>query len=372
MDRRILLVSASYGTGHDRLAKIVADRLGEAGAETKCVQVFGYAPGLVRRKSRLHRFVHRRIPAVYNYFWSREADRVRTRMPAWMYRSLARPADYLQRQIEEFGPEAILCTHLYGGAAVARLRREGRISPHIRVYSVLTEFCLYPNWEANNELDGVFIPLERMIPAFLERGYRREQLIVAGLPAEERFTEKIGRGQARAMLGIEDRFTLLCLSGGECLSSNLEPIRELERAGCLPQVLAVCGRNEREFRRIGAYARERGLDGVRVFGYADNLDVMIDAADLVLSRGGFGTLSELLVKGAGIVLREKLVAQERRNAAFLQAEGAAAALDSLRELPGVLTKFSQAPQALCAMRERAKLLADPGGIGRICAVLLGN
>ena len=372
---KILIVTASYGTGHNTVARALAEEWQRQGHETAVVQLYGYNPRKVEAKNRTYLRTCKYIPKSYDFFWSRITARVRT-VPSRSLMATFRPAAaYLEQKLAEFQPDRVFCTQVYCGAAMVLLKRAGKLREGVKVYSLLTDYYLHPYWETNNELDGVFVPHESLVPLFLERGYRREQVLDYGFPTAARFCRRGNRKEAKRELGLTpDAFVVLLLSGGNCVSSNLRLVRLLAGEPGMT-VVAVNGHNEREKERIDRYWERRSTGADASFclvnrGYVDNLDRYVDAADVVLSRGGGGTLSELLCKGAAIVLREKLITQERENAKLLAECGAARVLRSAKDAPAVVRTLRERPEELAALREGAERFARPDALARICATVL--
>jgi UDP-N-acetylglucosamine--N-acetylmuramyl-(pentapeptide) pyrophosphoryl-undecaprenol N-acetylglucosamine transferase len=123
------------------------------------------------------------------------------------------------------------------------------------------------------------------------------------------------------------------------------------------------GENDLEFVR-DAY-RRAGLDA-RVEPFLFAMDREMKGADLVVSRAGATTLSELTAAGKPAVLVPLPTAaddHQRKNADVLQAAGAAVVLDQ-KDLTGAtlattIEALIEDPERLRAMSEAARRLARP-------------
>ena len=56
-------------------------------------------------------------------------------------------------------------------------------------------------------------------------------------------------------------------------------------------------------------------------GYVDNVDVMMDAADVIVTKPGGLTTSEFLAKGLPAIVLDPIPGQEDRNVEFLLNNG---------------------------------------------------
>src|SRR4029077_20552863 len=87
-----------------------------------------------------------------------------------------------------------------------------------------------------------------------------------------------------------------------------------------PQVAVLCGMNARLRGRVAALpAAQAGR--VRAVGFSTEVDVWLEACDLVMTKAGGLTCSEALIKRAPLVIFKPTPGQEVRNAEYLEAAG---------------------------------------------------
>ena len=88
------------------------------------------------------------------------------------------------------------------------------------------------------------------------------------------------------------------------------------------EIVVVAGRNEdvkRRLARLAPHERHR----VKVLGFTDQIDELMAVADVVLSKPGGLTTSEVLARGAAMAVVNPIPGQESRNSDFLLENGAA-------------------------------------------------
>jgi UDP-N-acetylglucosamine--N-acetylmuramyl-(pentapeptide) pyrophosphoryl-undecaprenol N-acetylglucosamine transferase len=126
-----------------------------------------------------------------------------------------------------------------------------------------------------------------------------------------------------------------------------------------------------------AEAYLRAGRAAEVVAFLDDMPARFAAADLLLSRSGATTCAELCAAGKAAVLVPFAGAAEdhqRRNAAALQAAGAALMLEE-RELSGqslaaALRGLLEQPQRIEAMEARARALGRPDAAARVADLLV--
>src|SRR5205085_6973735 len=109
------------------------------------------------------------------------------------------------------------------------------------------------------------------------------------------------------------------------------------------QIVAVAGKNDKvkeRLSKIRAPSRHR----VKVMGFTKEIDELMAAADLVVSKPGGLTTSETLARGAAMVIVNPIPGQESRNSDFLLENGAAVKVNNIATLAYKLTALLRAPE----------------------------
>ncbi len=123
-------------------------------------------------------------------------------------------------------------------------------------------------------------------------------MTIIGRPVRQAFLEAPAKNEARARLGLEDRFTCLVSFGGEGVGRNPRgPIRALLDSDVHPQVVAITGRNEALKEELKAL----GTNGLRVEGFVENLAEYLAASDVFVGKAGPSSVYEALAVGRPVL-----------------------------------------------------------------------
>ena len=127
---------------------------------------------------------------------------------------------------------------------------------------------------------------------------------------------------------------------------------------------------------FAALAARLGIDHSPKFiirEYIDNMPEMLAAADLVISRAGALTLAEIAAVGrASVLIPSPNVAENHQyhNAMQLQKLGAAVVVEEKEltgeKLIGIVDKLTKDPAELMLMGAKARALAQPDSLDKIC------
>src|SRR3954454_2064800 len=100
------------------------------------------------------------------------------------------------------------------------------------------------------------------------------------------------------------------------------------------------------------------------------MDELLCAADLVLSKPGGLTSSEILAKGAAFAIVNPIPGQESRNSDYLLENGAAIKINNLPTMSQKLGPLLKDPARLTALKENATKLGRPRAAYDVAAIAL--
>ncbi|MBO0703029.1 MAG: glycosyltransferase, partial [Candidatus Dormibacteraeota bacterium] len=163
----------------------------------------------------------------------------------------------------------------------------------------------------------------------------------------------------RAALGLEpSRPTLLLAAGGEGSGGLLRQVITLCARENPWQVIVVCGRNDTVRSRI---LEQKLRTPARVFGFVDNMPVLMRASDLVIGKAGPGAIAEALATGVPLILTTYLPGQETPNVSYVLSRGVGLYVPKAERLPGVVRRLLADDGAeLRRMARRAAGIVKPG------------
>ena len=273
----------------------------------------------------------------------------------------------LGRVLEREKPDAVVCTHFLPVEALSPTR--GRAPLGVPLYCVITDFTAHPFW-AFPYVDRYFVASDRVAAELHGHGVPTARIEVTGIPVDPRFAHAIGRGPARERLGLDPKRGMVLVMGG---GGGVGPLTDLAgRLAALalePCVVVACGTNRKlqsEIERLPAARDGR----VRALGFTREVDVLLEACDVVVSKAGGLTCSEALIKRAPLVVFKPTPGQEVKNAEFLASGGAAVNADSIEQVEATVGRWLADPAARERVREAAGRLAHPDAAEQVARRVL--
>jgi processive 1,2-diacylglycerol beta-glucosyltransferase len=359
---RILVLSASVGAGHLRAAQAVELALRQQlpGATVRNVDVLELTNAAFRRVyGKAYLDLVNRAPHVLGFFYdlldspSRSGKNRGDHLRLALQRLNLKP---FIRFLREEPWDLVINTHFLPTEIIASLRRDGTLTlPQV---TVTTDFETHRLWvHAPCELyftatdEGALYLQHWGVPAGTTR--------VTGIPVHPSFAEGKTLSECLKRQGlVGDRPVVLQLAGG----FGVGPIATIyEQLLTIPrplEIVAVAGRNEAVREKLAAVpVPERHR--VKLLGFTDQIDELMAAADLIVSKPGGLTTSEALARGVPLAVVNPIPGQESRNSDFLLENGAAVKVNNLATLAHKVGGLLDAPERLERLKANARRLGRP-------------
>jgi processive 1,2-diacylglycerol beta-glucosyltransferase len=367
MSARVLILSASYGSGHNAAARSLAHALANEGATVDVVDHFRdlVHPAFDRGSRVLYSWVLKRAPALWGMGYAL-GDRMATNSPlAFGVTRLG--LHRLAARLERSAPDAVVTVHATPAVVMAELARRGRrLPPHT---TVVTDFVAHSQWIASH-VDRYCVAAEEVKHEFIARGIARERILVTGMPVSPAFEEPVDHALARARLGLSSRApVVLAMAGAHGAFGGLEnTVRVLLDAPPPLQGVVVAGHDAGLARRLRLLTAG---SAIRVLGYVDTVRQLMAAADLLVTKAGGMTLAEAMAAELPMILYGSLPGQERRNERFASRTGIALVARTRRELARAVRRALGDASLADHLLERIRRLRRPDASHRIARAVLG-
>ena len=271
------------------------------------------------------------------------------------------------RHVKQFAPDVVLCTHYLPLQILGRMRAKTKAakepsSTSPMVVSIVTDFVAHALW-MDPCVDFYCVAAEETKARLLARGVAADNVVATGIPISARFSAKPDARAVRQTLGLrDDQPVMLVLSGGFGMGPVGEIVAELDKVERTFQTVVVTGHNPELRRELAAEDRRHPT---HVLGYASNMHELMAAADLIITKPGGLTTSELLALGKPLFIVNPIPGQEAANSYFLLERGAAAKVNRVEDLPFRIQQLL-GTKKLADMARAAKALGRPNAAREIC------
>lgn len=362
---KILILSVKAGMGHHQTGMALKNEFEKNGAACVMLDTFEYVnPILSETISRGYLLSTKLTPKMYGQFY-RMAEKKQSVDPSFLQKTMNRIlSSKLMKFIKNYEPDAILATHIFAAQIISHLRTKGKLN--CLTLGIVTDFTIHPFWEETN-LD-YYVTASRMLNLQLEKkGIDKKKALPVGIPIHPKFAESMTKEEARRRLGIEDKTTVLVIMGSMGYGHIMKELIKLDEMDEEFQIMCVCGNNRRLYTLVSGYSWKKT---VHVYGYVDNVDVMMDAANIIVTKPGGLTTSEFLAKGLPAILLDPIPGQEDRNVEFLLNNGLAIKVSPTFPIDEAMYQLLLHKWHLEMLAEAAKFMGKPNAARDICNFVL--
>jgi processive 1,2-diacylglycerol beta-glucosyltransferase len=373
--RKVLILSASAGTGHVRAAEALEKvfRQRPDVGEIRNVDALRFTNRLFRDfYSKLYISLVQRAPTILGIVYNTTDEPWKTdRMRLMLDRFNTGP---LVRFIEKFKPDITVCTHFLPAEIISYLISKGKLDARLSI--VVTDLDVHAMWLCRT-FHRYFVALEESKVHLTNLGLPAENITVSGIPIDPAFGQAGNRDDMRRAAGFETDRPLFLISGGALGVSPAAGVLDgLARLRHPAQAIVICGRNEEM--KAGMEKQARAIEAAhprltfRILGYTDEMHRWMQMSDLFIGKPGGLTTAECLACGLPMIIVAPIPGQEERNSDHLLEKGIALKCNEFTTLAYKIDDLLDHPEILQAMRDKARWYGRPHAAATIVDTLLGE
>ncbi len=358
---RILILSASVGAGHLRAAEAIELALAETSpnATVKNMDVLDLTNKTFRRLyGKAYLDLVNKAPHVLGYLYDMmgrapSAKHKSDRLRVLVERLNLRP---FLKLLKAGSWDVIVNTHLLPAEIVASLRKKKKLTtPHM---TVTTDFETHRLWVSD--------PCDRFTAATMEGALYLEHwgalpgtVAVTGIPIHPAFSRNLDRNECLRSQGLQGKLpVVLQLAGGFGVGPIEQIFRSILSLETPLEIATVAGRNEalrKKLEQVAIPPHHRA----KVVGFTDRIHELMAVADVVVTKPGGLTSSEVLACGAAMAIVNPVPGQESRNSDYLLENGVAIKINNIATLPYKLEVLITDGRRLARLKRNASRLARP-------------
>ena len=297
---KILILSCNTGEGHNSCPRAISEELERKGdwgyiAEGLAFLSTGTSKFVSGWHTRLYRYFPRLYGKGYEYA---EKHPMNIKKHTAAYRMIRRGAKRLRKVIKAGGYDGVICTHLFPAMMVTGLVKKGTVT--IPACFVATDYTASPGCEKVSL--PTITPHPDLTGEFQAVGIPAENILAYGIPVRSMFTEKTDKAEAKRKAGLDPERLHMVIMGGSMGCGPMEDVLAEIAAG-MPEnieLTVICGTNKQTAEKL----RRRHGENPRVHirGYVKDMSLMLDSADLYLTKAGGISTTEAAIKGVPLVL----------------------------------------------------------------------
>lgn len=353
---RVLFLSVPTGHGHHQACRALEDYFADIdGVECKTIDVVdNVQPLFAEWLSDAYLLSTKVTPKVYGKFYdmAEKRDYSKESFMSKVVKTILNKK--LFRVLKDYKPDVIVASHLFSAIAISYLKSKYPLKA--KMVAIITDFTVHPYWE-DVDIDYYVTATELLDYQTMKKGFPPERVKSFGIPISPKFSKSIPKEEARRELGIEDKFTVLLMMGS--MGYGTDTMQNIKRLDALEddlQLITVCGNNKKLKRQIDNMEKKKKIIN---YGFTNNVDLLMDAADCIITKPGGLSTSEALAKGLPIILLDPIPGQEDRNKEFMLNNGLAMSISETFTVDEAIYQLMHYPHKLNQLKENIKFASKP-------------
>lgn len=346
------------GSGHRSAAKALRESLEERGISNVLLDILSFSNKLFKwTYSNGYEFASEHVQiALKGLYRLTDQDRDSSNLVQFLEEFNTRNVEGFTEYIRDNSSCHSICTHFFPAYVLSKLKSEGIYKG--RIYVTITDYGFHRMWYMEG-IDRYFAASQIIKDGLLEMGAPEEKISLSGIPISRKFSEEKTACDPLEKYGLDgNRFTLLFATSSISDSLALRILDNLYLSDMELNVLVVTGRNRDLYANLASYQSRNNIS-FRKFEFVDNMEELMSASDLMISKPGGLTVSEALACGLPLLMFRPIPYQETNNAAHVEEIGGGILANDEDEIMDVLEKLYFNPHLLETMRTNCLSHARP-------------
>jgi processive 1,2-diacylglycerol beta-glucosyltransferase len=323
--KRILILTASFGDGHNSAARGVRDglaRVAPEGTEVELRDLFAEAYGTVNE------LVRKGYLAVVNF-----APRVWGAIYRWLdrkkdfdeeFQRFSRLKDHFAALLDRFQPDVVICTFPAYMNVLRQIQGSNaeRTRSCKRVVIITDSITINAAWY-RCAADHFLVANEQSASVLRAVGVAPEKIKVFGFPVSPKFADSAGSNRVLPANDSERRVLYMI---HQATRGAPELAQRLADLGV--DLTVTIGRADKLMPEIEAAVGDKA----KVIGWTDELPGMLHESHLLIGKAGGATVQETIAAGCPMIVNYVVAGQEEGNARLIVETNSGVIANSPREV----------------------------------------
>ncbi len=332
----ILILSASYGGGHNQVARALTQEL-QLQAPGLKITTIDFCDLLFPLINRISQFSYtqsiRHFPVGYALYYQATGN--------------ISPDSFWQRRLNRMGyselimlvnrlePRVIVSAFPLPAGVLSQMKESGVLN--VPVVTVITDMCVHSQW-IHPKTDLYLVGSPEVAVGLEKRGVAKEKVAITGIPILPAFKQDINGEKVRRQFGLDSGAKVVLFMGGNDGIFGINHFSFLLRD--LPpnvQSVIITGLNQDLYDRLqsNSYHKYR----IRTFKYVDDIAGLMKSSDLLVTKAGGVTISEALAAELPMIIFKPTPGHEEANTDYLAKHRAALVVKGERSLKKVINRM---------------------------------
>ena len=362
--KKVLILTAGFGDGHNAAARNVRDALEQSSTETEVTVADLYERSYKRLNhvaKKAYLGAVRYVPKLWAGFF-----KLMDRSP-WLAdgRGMARLQQTLGQLIEETQPDCVVSTYPTYGQLIQSLFRDHCEQP-FRLVTVITDARSINSVWYRSPSDRFVVCDQATAELLQHAGIERDTIAPLGFPVSPLFATPSKNPPGRPRPGHLLRVLYVINTGKKKCGKAIDRLLEIPDV----EVTITVGRYSELKKKLARRARE--YEGrLHLLGWTNQMPQLLMASHVVVGKAGGAAVQEAIAGRCPMIINQVIPGQEDGNARIIEDLGVGAVVDGKKEVARCVERLVEDGGELWSQwRERLDKLSRPDAAMRIAELIL--
>jgi processive 1,2-diacylglycerol beta-glucosyltransferase len=358
---RILVLSSSTGAGHDARAQAFAEwcfELYRHEVDVRIEQMLEKSSGFFSAGVNFYNWIQKKSPWVHKAFYL-----FVELLSLLNRRSVSFGRAYYEAVLKEYQPHLVFSVHDCLNRGYFQLARKILGPAKVRCATYCGEFSGGFGYSANWVEPSADLYISRTATArdyAVKLGMPLERTRVRGHMMKPRQHLEVLQAEARRAFLEEnlelrpDFFTVFLATGGNGANNHLDLLEQLLPYANRLQAVVICGKNREVYNQLVHWRTEHPSFNCFVDGFSDEVHLLMQVSDVIVTRGGTTTCAKALHFGCMIIFNAigGIMPQEELTVKFFQHGAGVPRIANATEFGRLIDSWMSYPHGYELLRDK--------------------
>lgn len=368
--KKILIMYASYGTGHKKIAEYIENYFKENGNfKIETIDILqNSTPILGSLSKKTFEKMNFSIPFLWDFLYNVFNRKLylfpkNAIMFSWFKNKK------LKNKIIEYKPDLVISTHYFCSTIISHFKTKKKINS--KLITIVTDYEAHEFWLENEKQEDYLIvgsAIEKK--EIIKKGFSRHKIKDTGIPLSKEFDPKnYNREKTFETYNLNSKHKTLVFfcSRGNITSSY---VKELVKNNLKYNIIIVTGNNTKLKQKITKIKEKEETNNIKILGYINNVPELLNIADLVVTKPGGATVTECLYFNVPMIFVGKHSGQEKANAKYLEQQKCALIVNSKKKLIKELKKILENDNKLLKYKNNISKISKKDAMEKLYSLAL--
>lgn len=301
--KKVLILTASFGLGHNSVARAIKDQL-EAYTEEYKVEIIDafkvLTPSLKQKYESLYKVLTEKYPEIYNYVYDMRKNSEETIFDNLFY---GMHKGRLYKYLEQEQPEMIISTFPMCSGIVSKIK--SKLSKETPMITVVTD--VVDSWEwLHDHTDMYFVPTHDIKEKLIQKEIDANKIKVTGIPVRKEFLDNKKEGHAIKQV-------LVMASAMNKMGLDYQTLSRIDQLNKI-KLIVVTGSNKKLYNTL----KNNDFKNIEVLGFTNDMAHLMENSDLIITKPGGVTLFEAINMEIPLVIKDSGIGQEQANVNYVK------------------------------------------------------